>query len=128
MDSTFSARGPYRAACFLVGSILFLITLGGQVTTRVAGMAVPDWPGTFGHNMFVYPWSSMTSSMFIFLEHSHRLVASGVGLITLLVSIWVFLTQPKGWARRLAITASVLVVLQGILGGQRVTHPTWVLG
>ena len=50
MDSTFSTRGPYRAACFLVGSILFLITLGGQVTTRVAGMAVPDWPGTFGHN------------------------------------------------------------------------------
>jgi cytochrome c oxidase assembly protein subunit 15 len=128
MDSTPSAQGPYRAACFLVGSILFLITLGGQVTTRVAGMAVPDWPGTFGHNMFVYPWSSMTASMFVFLEHSHRLVASGVGLITLLVSVWVFLTQPKGWARRLAVTASVLVVLQGILGGQRVIQASWVLG
>jgi len=122
------SRGLYRAACFLVGSILFLITLGGQVTTRVAGMAVPDWPGTFGHNMFAYPWSSMTSSMFIFLEHSHRLVASGVGFITLLVSTWVFLTQSKGWARRLALAASFLVVLQGILGGQRVIQASWVLG
>ena len=122
------SRGLYRAACFLVGSILFLITLGGQVTTRVAGMAVPDWPGTFGHNMFAYPWSSMTSSMFIFLEHSHRLVASGVGFITLLVSTWVFLTQSKGWARRLAVAASFLVVLQGILGGQRVIQASWVLG
>ena len=49
------AAGPaYRVACFWVGSILFLITLGGQVTSKVAGMAVPDWPGTFGHNMFLY--------------------------------------------------------------------------
>jgi len=128
MEAASPSRGLYRTACFLVGAILFLITLGGQVTTRVAGMAVPDWPGTFGHNMFVYPWSSMTSSMFIFLEHSHRLVASGVGFITLLVSTWVLLTQPKGWARRLAITASVLVVLQGVLGGQRVIQASWVLG
>ena len=128
MQPNSSSRGVYRSACFLVGAILFLITLGGQVTTRVAGMAVPDWPGTFGQNMFLYPWSSMTRSMYVFLEHSHRLVASGVGLITLVVTFLVFLTQPKGWARRLAVAASVLVVCQGVLGGQRVIQASWVLG
>lgn len=81
-------------------------------------MAVPDWPGTFGHNMFLYPWSGMTRSLHIFLEHSHRLVASGVGLITLLVTGFVFATQPRGLARKLAITASVLVVVQGFSVGK----------
>ena len=128
MEANFRKKVTYRAACFLVGAILFLITLGGQVTTRVAGMAVPDWPGTFGRNMFLYPWSGMTQSLHIFLEHSHRLVASGVGLITLMVTGFVFATQPKGLARKLAVAASILVVLQGILGGQRVLQGSWVLG
>ena len=128
MEASFWSKVAYRTACFLVGAILFLITLGGQVTTRVAGMAVPDWPGTFGHNMFLYPWSGMTRSLHIFLEHSHRLVASGVGFITLLVTGLVFATQPRGLARKLAVTASVLVVVQGVLGGQRVLQGSWVLG
>lgn len=128
MEGAFGKKFAYRAACFLVGSIFFLITLGGQVTTKVAGMAVPDWPGTFGHNMFLYPWSSMTRSLHIFLEHSHRLVASGVGLITLGVTLLVFATQPKGLARKLAVAASILVVAQGVLGGQRVIQASWVLG
>lgn len=118
----------YRAACFLVGSILVLITLGGQVTTRVAGMAVPDWPGTFGHNMFLFPWSQMTACAQVFLEHSHRLVASGVGLITLGVMAWVWSTSRDIWARGLALAAALLVVSQGILGGQRVLQVSWVLG
>lgn len=121
-------RPDFRAACFLVGSILFLITLGGQVTTKVAGMAVPDWPSTFGHNMFIYPWSKMTASTMVFLEHSHRLVASGVGLITLGVAVLVWLIQPSGLPRRLALGVSLLVVLQGILGGQRVIQASWILG
>jgi cytochrome c oxidase assembly protein subunit 15 len=128
MSSRLALRPDFRAACFLVGSILFLITLGGQVTTKVAGMAVPDWPSTFGHNMFIYPWSKMTTSTMVFLEHSHRLVASGVGLITLGVSVLVWMFQPSGLARRLALAASLLVVLQGILGGQRVIQASWVLG
>ena len=118
----------YRAACFLVGSILFLITIGGQVTTKVAGMAVPDWPGTFGHNMFLFPWSQMTACALVFLEHSHRLVASGVGLITLGVMAWVWSTRRDRWARGLSLAAALLVVAQGILGGQRVLQVSWVLG
>lgn len=128
MSSRLEFRPDFRAACFLVGSILFLITLGGQVTTKVAGMAVPDWPSTFGHNMFIYPWSKMTASTMVFLEHSHRLVASGVGLITLAVTGIVWLIQPCGLARRIAMLASFLVVLQGILGGQRVIQASWILG
>ena len=121
-------QGTYRAACFLVGSIFFLITLGGQVTTKVAGMAVPDWPGTFGHNMFTFPWKSMTACVLVFLEHSHRLVAAGVGLITLGVMVWVWSTTRDRWARGLSLAAAALVVVQGVVGGQRVVQVSWVLG
>lgn len=123
------AAGPaYRVACFWVGSILFLITLGGQVTSKVAGMAVPDWPDTFGHNMFLFPWSRMTASTMVFLEHSHRLVASGVGLITLAEGAIVWMDRRDRLARRLALAAVFLVVAQGVLGGQRVIQVSWLLG
>ena len=128
MNNRPAAMTAYRAACFLVGSILVLITLGGQVTSKVAGMAVPDWPATFGHNMFLFPWSKMTASTMVFLEHSHRLVASGVGLITLAVAALVWLTQTERWARRLALAVVLLVIAQGVLGGQRVIQVSWVLG
>lgn len=128
MNTRPAAMTAYRAACILVGSILVLITLGGQVTSKVAGMAVPDWPATFGHNMFLFPWSRMTASTMVFLEHSHRLVASGVGLITLGVAVLVWLTQTEPLARRLALAAVFLVVAQGVLGGQRVIQVSWFLG
>jgi len=51
-----------------------LLFIGGLVTSKGAGLAVPDWPTTFGYNMFLYPWSKMVGN--IFYEHSHRLVAS----------------------------------------------------
>ena len=128
MSSVLRPAGVYRAACFLAGAILFLITLGGQVTTKVAGMAVPDWPGTFGHNMFLFPWAKMTACAMVFLEHSHRLVASGVGLITLAVAVWVWASTRDRWARGLSLAAALLVVAQGVLGGQRVLQVSWVLG
>lgn len=128
MNSSLRPSLIFRAACFLVGAILFLITLGGQVTTRVAGMAVPDWPGTFGHNMFLFPWARMTACAMVFLEHSHRLVASGVGLITLALLAWVWFSSYDRWARGLALAASLLVVAQGVLGGQRVLQVSWILG
>jgi cytochrome c oxidase assembly protein subunit 15 len=78
--------------------------------------------------MFIYPWSKMTASTMVFLEHSHRLVASGVGLITLAVATLVWLVQPSALPRRLALAASLLVILQGVLGGQRVIQASWVLG
>jgi len=118
MEASFWSKAAYRTACFLVGAVLFLITLGGQVTTRVAGMAVPDWPGTFGHNMFLYPWSGMTRSLHIFLEHSHRLVASGVGFITLLVTGLVFATQPGDWPENLLSQPLSLLSFRGFSVGK----------
>jgi len=98
-----------------------LIFVGGLVTTTDAGMAVPDWPNTYGYNMFAYPWQTWLFGPWdLFIEHGHRLLASLVGMITigLLVTIW--RTDNQIWLRRCAIAALVLVILQGVLGGVRV--------
>ncbi len=67
---------------------LGLIGVGGVVTSQGVGMAVPDWPNTYGYNMFFFPFSQWVGG--ILWEHSHRLFASGVGLLTLILSIWLF--------------------------------------
>jgi cytochrome c oxidase assembly protein subunit 15 len=109
---------PHRLAVVLASATLPLLFIGGLVTSKGAGLAVPDWPTTFGYNMFLYPWSKMIGN--IFYEHSHRLVASGVGLLTIAMA-WVFWFQePRPWLRRLGIAALVLVILQGVIGGLRV--------
>ncbi|MCS1411189.1 MAG: Heme A synthase [Verrucomicrobia subdivision 3 bacterium] len=72
---------------------LGLIGVGGIVTSKGVGMAVPDWPSTYGYNMFFFPVSQWVGG--IFWEHSHRLMASGVGLLTVLLSVWTF-----GWGGR----------------------------
>jgi len=89
-------------------------------------MAVPDWPTTYGYNMFFFPISKWVGG--IFYEHSHRLVASAVGLLTVVLAVWLWLKEQRRWLRWLGITALVLVVAQGILGGLRVTHMKDVLG
>lgn len=93
-----------------------LILLGGLVTNTGAGLAVPDWPSTFGHNMLLFPWSQMIGG--IFYEHSHRLVGALVGLLTLVLAaaLW----REGGRLRRLGLVAIAVVLAQGVLGGQRV--------
>jgi len=93
-----------------------LIVLGGLVTNTGAGLAVPDWPSTFGHNMFLFPWSQMIDG--IFYEHSHRLVGALVGLLTLVLAaaLW----REGGRLRRLGLVAVAVVLVQGVLGGLRV--------
>ena len=95
-----------------------LLFIGGLVTSKGAGLAVPDWPTTFGYNMFLYPWSKMIGG--IFYEHSHRLVASGVGLLTLTLAFWLWLQEQRKWLRWLGATALALVIVQGVIGGLRV--------
>jgi heme A synthase len=80
---------PHRLALLLVCATFPLLFIGGLVTSKGAGLAVPDWPTTFGHNMFFYPWSKMVGN--IFYEHSHRLVASFVGLVTIAFTVTVWL-------------------------------------
>src|SRR3989442_15792603 len=71
----------HRLALVTAAAMLVLILFGGLVTNTGSALAVPDWPTTFGHSMFLYPWSQMVGG--IFYEHSHRLLGALVGLLTL---------------------------------------------
>jgi cytochrome c oxidase assembly protein subunit 15 len=95
-----------------------LIGLGGLVTSHEAGMSVPDWPTTYGYNMFLFPVDKWVGG--IFYEHSHRLLASLVGLLTTVLAGWVWWRDGRKWMHWLGIGAFLLVVLQGVLGGLRV--------
>ena len=98
---------------------LALICLGGLVTSHGAGLAVPDWPTTYGYNMFFFPISQWVGG--IFYEHTHRLLASAVGLMTVVLAVWIWVVDERRWMRWLGVVAVFGVVLQGILGGLRVT-------
>ena len=82
-------------------------------------MAVPDWPTTYGYNMFLFPVRLWTGG--IFYEHTHRLFASLVGLLTMILAAWLWARESRSWLRWLGIAALVAVVFQGVLGGLRVT-------
>ena len=95
-----------------------LIGLGGLVTSHEAGMSVPDWPTTYGYNMFLFPVDKWIGG--IFYEHSHRLLASLVGFLTTILAVWLWLKDARKWMHWLGIAAFLLVIAQGILGGLRV--------
>lgn len=95
-----------------------LIGLGGLVTSHEAGMSVPDWPTTYGYNMFLFPIKDWVGP--IRYEHTHRLLATVVGLLTTILAIWLWLKDPRKWLQWLGVAALLLVILQGVLGGLRV--------
>src|SRR5919108_3165242 len=109
---------PHRLAVILACATFPLLFIGGLVTSKGAGLAVPDWPTTFGYNMFLYPWSKMVGN--IFYEHSHRLAASAVGLLTIALALVLWLRERRSWLRWLGVAALLLVIFQGIIGGLRV--------
>ena len=111
---------------FLSGAILVLICSGGLVTSHGAGMAVPDWPNSFGYNMFMFPISRWIGG--VFFEHTHRLIASAVGLFTLILFGLTWIFEDRRWVRWLAGIAVLAVVVQGIIGGLRVTEHNALLG
>ena len=113
-------------AVFVAASVLVLICSGGLVTSHGAGMAVPDWPNSFGYNMFLFPVSHWVGG--VFFEHTHRLIASGVGLLTVALCILSLVIEDRGWVKWLAGMAVLAVIIQGILGGLRVTEHNAVLG
>lgn len=96
-----------------------LLGAGGLVTSHEAGMSVPDWPNSYGYNMFAFPISKWTGG--IFYEHTHRLWASVVGLMTTILAAWIWLRDSRKWMKWLGVIAFLLVVAQGVLGGLRVT-------
>ena len=119
-----SQQNPWlhRFAIFTSLATLFLIGMGGLVTSKGVGMAVPDWPNTFGYNMFLVPFDRWIGQYGIFEEHAHRLIASFVGLLTSILLIWLLIKESRTWVRRFGIGAFILVLFQGLLGGLRVTE------
>jgi len=110
----------HRLAVATVVATAVLIFMGGLVTNTGSGLAVPDWPTTFGQNMFLYPPSQWVGG--ILYEHSHRLLGALVGLLTvaLTVALWGDAPRPRGWLRWVGLLAVAAVIGQGVLGGLRV--------
>ena len=99
----------------VAASTAVLIFAGGLVTSTGSGLSVPDWPNSYGWFMFTFPFEHMVGG--IFYEHSHRLIASTVGFLILVLAFTLWRVEPRPWVKRLGFIALAAVVTQGILGG-----------
>lgn len=108
-------KSLYRFALFTAFSTFVLIFIGGLVTSTGSGLAVPDWPTTYGENMFTYPIDKWVGG--IKYEHGHRLVASFVGFLTVILAVWIAIKEERKWMKWLGFYALGAVIVQGILGG-----------
>src|SRR5207244_146042 len=97
-----------------------LLLVGGSVTVYRVGMAVPDWPTTFGINMFLYRFGA--ASWGVFIEHGHRLYGSAVGMACIVLAAWFALAERRAWMKGLGAFTLLAVIGQGVLGGYRVRH------
>lgn len=105
------SRQPlFYFAIFLSCSVLFLILAGGLVTSHEAGLAVPDWPLSYGQLM-----PPMVGN--VFWEHSHRMIAGTVGILTLIFAVWIQIKEDRKWMKKLGWIAFTAVVAQALLGG-----------
>jgi cytochrome c oxidase assembly protein subunit 15 len=112
---------PHRLSVALALVTFPLIWVGGLVTTYDAGMAVPDWPSTYGYNLFLYPWQAWLAAPWdLFIEHGHRLLGAAAGLVSIALVLVVLLADRRRWLVAMSSGALVLVILQGVLGGLRV--------
>src|SRR5688572_26800660 len=102
-------------AAIVAASTAVLIFAGGMVTSTGSGLSVPDWPNTYGWFMFTFPVDKWVGG--IFYEHSHRLIASTVGFLIMVLAFWLWRVEPRRWVRRLGYIALAAVIVQGILGG-----------
>lgn len=110
-----AGRGLHAFAVLTAAATLLLIVAGGLVTSTESGLSVPDWPTTYGRSMFTFPVSEWVGG--IRYEHTHRLIASAVGLLTIVLAIWLARREERRSVRRLGYLALVAVVAQGVLGG-----------
>ncbi|MFM1847428.1 MAG: Heme synthase [Pseudomonadota bacterium] len=113
-------RGLARYTLFVAVWVALLIYKGALVTSHDAGLSVPDWPTSYGENMFLFPPSLWIGP--IFFEHVHRLLASFVGLLTVILAAWIWFVEGRRWVRWLAAAALGMVILQGVLGGLTVIY------
>ena len=113
--------GLHRWSILLACCTLLLVVAGGLVTSRDAGLSVPDWPLSYGKLM-----PQMEGG--ILYEHGHRMVATTVGLLTIVSMIWIFRAERRRWMKWLGVIALVAVIAQGVLGGLTVLFllPWWI--
>ncbi|MBZ0253451.1 MAG: COX15/CtaA family protein, partial [Candidatus Methylomirabilis sp.] len=102
--------GLARFAKATAAATFFLLFAGAMVTSTGSGLSVPDWPLSYGTLM-----PPMVGG--IFYEHGHRMVATAVGLLTVVLAAWLWVREERLWVRRLGLAALGLVVAQGVLGG-----------
>jgi cytochrome c oxidase assembly protein subunit 15 len=121
MAASVYKAGLYRWSLLLAFCTLLLVVAGGLVTSRDAGLSVPDWPLSYGKLM-----PPMEGG--ILYEHGHRMVATTVGLLTIVSMIWLFRSEHRRWLRWLGVVALAAVILQGVLGGLTVLLllPWWI--
>lgn len=100
----------HRYSLLLACMTLFLVVAGGTVTSKEAGLSVPDWPLSYGQIM-----PKMKGG--IFYEHGHRMVATTVGFMTIVIAVWLWRSDPRAWMRWLGLAALAGVIVQGVLGG-----------
>lgn len=111
-------RRRFSAATVFV--TVLLLSWGAVVTSIGAGMAFPDWPTSLGSYNLLNPVEGWWLVPAYLAEHGHRLIASLVGILTVILAAWTWWADPRAWMRKLGLAAAVLVVFQGILGGLRV--------
>lgn len=110
-----SQRWHHRYAKLVAACTVLLIAAGASVTSTDSGLSVPDWPTTYGWNMFAFPLSKMVGG--IRYEHTHRLIASTVGFMTIILAAWTWRVETRRWVRWLGVACLGAVILQGVLGG-----------
>ena len=121
-----SQRGLHAFACILVVLTVGLIVAGAMVTSTGSGLSVPDWPTTYGENMFLFHPDKWVGG--IFYEHGHRLIASSIGFLTIILALYAQICARRQAVRVLGWVALATVIAQGILGGMTVKFmlPTWI--
>lgn len=110
----------HRFALLTAIATFLLIFVGGLVTSTGSGLSVPDWPTTYGQNMFTFPIDQWVGG--IKYEHGHRLFASLVGFLTVILTVWVAVKEERKWVKWLTFYSLGAVILQGILGGLTVLY------
>ena len=108
--SSMPNRWLHRYAILVAACTLLLVVAGGLVTSNDAGLSVPDWPLSYGKLM-----PPMEGG--IFYEHGHRMVATTVGLLTIVLAVWLWRAERRRWLRNLGLIALAAVIAQGVLGG-----------